>query len=395
MTDTCLSNLRVIDASRVLAGPYCAQMLGDQGAEVIKIESPEGDETRTFGPKVTEGGAAYFQALNRNKRGIVLDMGRPEAREVFWELLAGADVLIENFKASTLRTWGIAEPAQITARFPHLVHCRITGFGDDGPLGGVPGYDAAVQAASGLMSVNGEPEGRPLRMGIPIVDLATGMQAAIAVLSALHERARSGRGQMCDLALYDCAISVAHPHVPNYLWSGKEPARTGNGHPNIAPYDAFDTATCAIYVAVGNDRQFSTLCAQLGCPGLAADPRFRGNVDRIAHRSELKVQLGDLLRECDGRELADRLQLAGVPAAPILGIADVARDPHARHRDMVIDREDYHGSGFPIKFSRTPSQLRMRPPGRGEHTREVLSEAGIDPQRIESLHKSGAFGHTE
>jgi crotonobetainyl-CoA:carnitine CoA-transferase CaiB-like acyl-CoA transferase len=182
--------------------------------------------------------------------------------------------------------------------------------------------------------------------------------------------------------------------LPNYLWSGKEPVRTGNGHPNIAPYDAFDTATCAIYVAVGNDRQFSTLCAQLGAPGLAKDPRFASNVERIAHRAQLKAALDTLLRECDGRELTTRLQLAGVPAAPILGIAEVVRDPHARHRDMVIEREDYHGSGFPIKFSRTPSQLRMRPPGRGEHTCEVLAEAGIDPARIESLHKSGALGHT-
>ncbi|MCL1962215.1 MAG: CoA transferase [Desulfovibrionaceae bacterium] len=392
MTDSCLSGLRVIDASRVLAGPYCAQILGDQGAQVIKIESPEGDETRSFGPAVTEGGAAYFQALNRNKRGIVLDMGRPEAREVFWELLAGADVLIENFKASTLRSWGIEEPAQITARFPRLIHCRITGFGDDGPLGGMPGYDAAVQAISGLMSINGEPAGGPLRMGVPIVDLTTGMQAAIAVLSALHERARSGRGQMCDLALYDCAIGVAHPYLPNYLWSGKEPERTGNGHANIAPYDAFDTATCAIYIAVGNDRQFAALCAQLGKPALASDPRFCGNIDRVAHRAELTAELDALLRGCDGRELAGRLQRAGVPAAPVLGIAEVARDAHARHRGMVIDRDGYHGSGFPIKFSRTPSRLRMLPPKRGEHTREVLQQAGLDPSRIESLDKSGAFG---
>jgi len=392
MRDSCLSGLRVIDASRVLAGPYCAQMLGDMGAEVIKIESPEGDETRSFGPTVTEGGAAYFQALNRNKRGIVLDLGQPEAREVFWQLLANADVLIENFKASTLRSWGIEEPAQITQRFPHLVHARITGFGDDGPLGGAPGYDAAVQAISGLMSVNGEPMGGPLRMGVPIVDLTTGMQSTIAVLSALHERARSGRGQMCDLALYDCAIGIAHPYLPNYLWSGKEPTRTGNGHANIAPYDAFDTATCPIYIAVGNDRQFATLCAQLDHPALASDERFRRNVDRIARRAELKAELDALLRRRNGRELASQLQLAGVPAAPILGIAEAVRDAQTRHRDMVIDRDDYHGSGFPIKFSRTPAQLRLRPPRHGEHTREVLQQAGFEPSRIESLGKSGALG---
>jgi len=388
----CLTGLRVIDASRVLAGPYCAQILGDQGADVIKIESPDGDETRTFGPAVTEDGAAYFQALNRNKRGIVLDMSKPRARDVFWQLLAKADVLIENFKASTLRSWGIESPAAITARFPRLVHCRITGFGDDGPLGGVPGYDAAIQAVSGLMSINGEPEGQPLRMSIPVVDLTTAMQAAIAVLSALHERARSGLGQMCDLALYDSAISVALPHVPNYLWSGQEPVRAGNGHANIAPYDAFKTATCGIYIAVANDRQFAALCEVLGQPELARDPRFAGNVQRVAQYALLKAKISELLRTQDGHALADRLQSAGVPSAPILSIAQVAKAPQTLHRRMVIDEPGYHGSGFPIKFSRTPGTLRRLPPRPGEHTREVLAEAGLDARHIDALHADGSVG---
>ncbi len=388
----CLTGLRVIDASRVLAGPYCAQILGDQGADVIKIESPDGDESRTFGPPVTEGGAAYFQALNRNKRGIVLDMSKSQARDVFWQLLANADVLIENFKASTLRSWGIESPAAIIARFPRLVHCRITGFGDDGPLGGAPGYDAAIQAVSGLMSINGEPEGEPLRLGLPVVDLSTGMQAAIAVLSALHERTRSGLGQMCDVALYDCAISIAHPYVPNYLWSGKEPARTGNGHSNIAPYDAFKTATCGLYIAVGNDRQFATLCKVLGQPELARDPRFVGNAQRVAQRTLLNAKISELLGTQDGHALADRLQSAGVPAAPILSIAQVTKAPQALHRHMVIDKPDYHGSGFPIKFSRTPSTLHRLPPQCGEHTRAVLAEAGLDAQHIDALQANGALG---
>jgi crotonobetainyl-CoA:carnitine CoA-transferase CaiB-like acyl-CoA transferase len=387
-----LTGLRVIDASRVLAGPYCGQVLGDHGAAVIKIESPEGDETRTFGRRVTEGGAAYFQALNRNKRGVVLDLGRPEAREVFWHLLEGADVLIENFKASTLRSWGIEDPRHISERFPRLVHCRITGFGDDGPMGGLPGYDAAIQAASGLMSVNGEAGGAPLRLGIPVVDLATGMQAAIAVLVALQERQRSGRGQMCDVSLYDCALSIAHPHLPNYLWSGEEPVRLGNGHANIAPYDAFDTSTCSIYIAVGNDRQFATLCAELGRPEVASDARFCSNANRAAHRTELTEILRRMLSGHDGQRLADRLQLAGVPAAPIIGIAEVSRSSHARHREMIVERENYHGTGFPIKLSRTPPTLRELPPGRGEHTQAVLLEAGFDTERIAHLADSGAFG---
>lgn len=392
MKKHCLTGLRVIDASRVLAGPYCGQVLGDHGADVIKIESPEGDETRTFGPPVNESGAAYFQALNRNKRGIVLDMSKSAARDVLWQLLEDADVLIENFKASTLRSWGVDDPLHITERFPKLIHCRITGFGDDGPLGGLPGYDAAIQAASGLMSVNGEAGGSPLRLGIPVVDLATGMQAAIAVLLALQERQHSGRGQLCDVSLYDCALSIAHPHLPNYLWSGKEPMRLGNGHPNIAPYDAFQTSTCQIYIAVGNDRQFATLCSELGMQEVATDSRFRGNVERLAHRAELTEILSKALRAHDGQKISDRLQIAGVPAAPILGIADVSQAPHTLHREMIIETKDYHGSGFPIKLSRTPPSMRELPPSRGEHTHVVLQEAGFGEELIADLEGRGAFG---
>ncbi|WBY01336.1 CoA transferase [Ramlibacter tataouinensis] len=387
-----LTGLTVIDASRVLAGPYCGQMLGDHGAQVIKVESPEGDETRTFGPPVRDGSAAYFHALNRNKRGITLDMSGPQGRDVLWRLLETADVLIENFKASTLRNWGIEDPSEICRRFPRLVHCRITGFGDDGPLGGLPGYDAAIQAMSGLMSVNGASEGPPLRMGVPVVDLATGMQAAIAVLAALQERSRSGLGQMCDVALYDCALSVTHPHLPNYAWSGKEPSRSGNAHPNIAPYDAFETATCPVYIAVGNDRQFAMLCTLLDCPEVAADPRFRRNVDRIAHRDELRQVLSRQLTHQDGQAVASRLHEAGVPVAPVLGIADVAASPHAKHREMFLERDGYRGTGFPVKLKRTPATLSRLPPGRGEHTHEVLREAGFSGEEIRELARCGALG---
>jgi crotonobetainyl-CoA:carnitine CoA-transferase CaiB-like acyl-CoA transferase len=387
-----LEGLTVIDASRVLAGPWCGQMLGDHGARVVKIEGPEGDETRNFGPPVQDGSAAYYHALNRNKRGIVLDMNTPAARDVFWHLLRDADVLIENFKPGTLRAWGVSDPAQICERFPRLVHCRITGFGDDGPLGGLPGYDAAIQAATGLMSVNGAAGGDALRLGLPAVDLATGMQAAIAVLAALQERERSGRGQLCDLALYDCALAIAHPHLPNYLWSGVEPVPTGNGHPNVVPYNAFSTATCPIYIAVGNDRQFSVLCHELGCAELSADARFRRNVDRVANREALQTLLEQRLKTLDGQTLADRLQQAGVPAAPVLGLADVARAPHTRHREMVIERDGYRGAGFAAKLRRTPPRLASLPPTLGEHTQEVLAEAGYAPDTITALARAGAFG---
>ncbi|MFD4838980.1 CaiB/BaiF CoA transferase family protein [Achromobacter sp. NPDC058515] len=387
-----LSGLRVIDASRVLAGPYCGQALGDLGADVVKIEPPDGDETRTFGPAVNAGGAAYFQALNRNKRGMRLDLNLPAAREVLWHLLEDADVLIENFKASTLRAWGIADPAQLCERFPRLVHCRITGFGDDGPLGGMPGYDAAIQAASGLMSVNGEPDGPALRLGIPVVDLATGMQAAIAVLAALQERVRSGRGQLCDVALHDCALGIAHPHLANYLWSGKEQPRSGNGHPNISPYDSFETATTPIYIAVGNERQFATLCAELECPELARDPRFHRNLDRIANRAALRDALLQALARHDGAVLADRLMAAGVPAAPIRSVAQGASTPHAAHRAMVLEQDGYHGVGFPIKLRRTPASLRALPPLPGQHNQEILRAAGYSESEIARLLETGALG---
>ncbi|MBB1595849.1 CaiB/BaiF CoA-transferase family protein [Achromobacter sp. UMC46] len=392
MNGSSLDGLRVIDASRVLAGPYCGQMLGDHGADVVKIEPPSGDETRTFGPPVNAGGAAYFQALNRNKRGVVLDLNREDAREVFWRMLETADVLIENFKASTLASWGIADPAMLCERFPRLIHCRITGFGDDGPLGGQPGYDAAVQAACGLMSVNGTADGPPLRLGVPMVDLTTGMQAAIAVLAALAERARSGRGQLCDVALHDCALSIAHPHLANYLWTGKTPGRSGNGHPNIAPYDAFETATVPVYVAVGNERQFATLCAKLGAPALAQDPKFLRNVDRIAHRAELRKALEQLLADRDGREVSETLMAAGVPVAPILDVAQAIATPHAAHRQMALTRGDYRGPGFPVKLSRTPAALRTLPPMPGEHSEDVLREAGYGSADIERLRAAGALG---
>lgn len=392
MATQSLSGLRVIDASRVLAGPYCGQALGDHGADVVKLEPPAGDETRTFGPPVNAGGAAYFQALNRNKRGIVLDLNREEAREVFWHLLETADVLIENFKASTLKSWGIHSPGEICERFPRLVHCRITGFGDDGPLGGMPGYDAALQAACGLMSVNGESDGPPLRLGIPAVDLSAGMQATIAVLAALQARERTGFGQLCDVSLHDCALGIAHPHLSNYLWTGQEPQRTGNSHPNVAPYDAFETGTCPIYIAVGNDRQFATLCEHVGCPDMANDVRFRRNVDRITHRVAMREALTQAFTSHDGVLLAETLLVAGVPAAPILGIADAISTPHARHRQMVISQEDYQGCGFPIKMSRTPAALRSVPPTQGQHNHEVLREAGYSAQAIAQLETGGMLG---
>ena len=296
MTNGALSGIRVVDLTRVLGGPYCTQILGDYGAEVIKVEPPQGDEVRDWGPPFDEAhDASYFIGVNRNKRSLGLDLGKPEGRDVLLRLLERADVLIENYKPGAMEKWGLGYDDVLKERFPRLIHCRISGFGADGPMGGLPGYDAVIQAMVGMFSINGMPpdaqdNGGPTRIGIPLVDLGTGLYAAIAVLMALVERARSGRGQFIDMTLYDAGIALMHPHIANYVLSGRVPGLTGNAHPNIAPYDKFATRTVDVFLAVGNDRAFGRLCAELGAPELADDPRFRTNRDRLGHRTELTAQ---------------------------------------------------------------------------------------------------------
>ena len=362
-----LAGVRVVDLARVLAGPYCTQILADHGADVLKIEPPGGgDETRGWGPPFdAQGRAAYFLGLNRNKRGCTMDLTQPAAREALLALVAQADVLVENFKTGTMEKWGLG-PEVLTARFPRLVYARVTGFGADGPLGGLPGYDAAIQALSGMMSVNGEPDargGEPLRVGVPAVDMVTGLNAAIGILLALNERQRSGRGQYLEVALYDAALSVLHPHAANHLLDGRVPRRTGNAHPNICPYDTFRTGTEPIFLAVGNDRQFATLCQHLGAPGLAQDPRFTTNAQRSTHREALKALLEEHLAAFECKPLADRLVRAGVPCAPIQDVPAALADPHTAHRGMVVGvGEHYRGIASPVKLARTPASYRLPPP---------------------------------
>ena len=361
-----LAGVRVVDLSRVLAGPYCTQILADHGADVLKIEPPGGDETRGWGPPFdTQGRASYFLGLNRNKRGCTMDLTQPAAREALWALLADADVVVENFKAGTMERWGFG-PEVLCERFPRLVYARVTGFGADGPMGGLPGYDAAIQALAGLMSVNGEPDergGEPLRVGLPVVDMVTGLNTAIGILMALQERQRSGRGQVVEVALYDAGLSLLHPHAANHLLDGRVPRRSGNAHPNICPYDTYATATGKIFLAVGNDRQFATLCRMIGADDLPTDPRFASNGQRSVHRVALKKRLEAALAAADVRELADRLVRAGVPCAPIQDVPTALADPHTAHRGMVVSiGQDYRGVASPVKLSRTPASYRLAPP---------------------------------
>lgn len=360
-----LSGLRVIDLSRVLGGPWCTQVLGDHGADVLKIEPPQGDETRDWGPPFDDhGDAAYYLGTNRNKRGTSLDLRTDAGRAALLALLETADVLVENFRPGTLEQWGLGYDEVLRDRYPRLVHCRISGFGSTGPLGGLPGYDAVIQAMCGMFSINGTSESGPVRIGIPVVDLGTGLYAAIGILMALHERFRSGLGQFLDLTLFDVGLALMQPHLPNYLLSGKEPGLTGSAHPSIAPYDQYPTATCSVFIGAGNDQAFLRLCEALGDPGLAGDPRFRTNADRLANRTELTARLTALLAGEDGEALCRRLLAAGVAAGPVRGTADAWADPHTAHRAMAVEQGGYRGVATPIKLSRTPGTVRLPPPAR-------------------------------
>ena len=381
-----LAGLKVIDLTRVLGGPYCTMILSDHGAEVVKIEPPQGDETRDWGPPFRDGEASYFLGVNRNKRSIALDIGKPAGRDVLIRMLETADVLIENFKTGSMERWGLGYEADLAPRFPRLIHCRVSGFGADGPLGGLPGYDAILQAMTGLMSINGEPgQTGPLRLGTAIVDMGTGLYSAVGILMALHERERSGRGQFLDMTLYDSAIALLHPQAANYFLSGRRPLATGNPHPNIAPYEKYGTKTCEIFIAAGNEGQFRKLCEAIGLPHLPADMRFTSNAARLTHRDALRAELDRVFAQEDGYALCDRLIRAGVPAGPVLFVDEVLEGAHTEARAMVTELDGYRGLGTPIKLSRTPGGTRRPPPKFAEHADEVLAQYGFTEGEIARL----------
>lgn len=391
-----LAGLKVIDLTRVLGGPYATMILSDHGAEVIKIEPPQGDEVRDWGPPFLEQAdgsrdASYFLGVNRNKRSLALDVSKPEGRAVLLRLLEDADILVENFKPGGMEKWGLGYEAVLSERFPRLIHCRVSGFGGDGPLGGLPGYDAILQAMTGLMSVNGDPSTGPLRLGIPLVDLGTGLYAVIGILMALHERARSGRGQYLDMTLHDCGMALLHPQAANFFLNGARPTPTGNPHPNLAPYEKYKTRTCEIFVASGNNGQFRTLCGLIGRPEIAADPRFRDNADRLANRAALMELLARSFEAEDGEALALRLIRGGVPAGPVRPVDEVMAAPHTSHRAMVAEVGGWRGLGTPIKLSRTPGGVRAAPPRFGEHGAEVLARHGYSDEEIRRLESEGVL----
>lgn len=392
MAGKSLDGVRVLDLSRVLAGPLCTQMLADHGADVIKIESPAGDDTRWLGPPFdASGDAAYFSAVNRGKRAIGLDLAGAEGKALLFSLLEHSDVLVENFIPGTMKRWGLDYQRDLAERFPRLIFCSISGFGADGPMGGLPGYDAVLQAICGLMSINGEPAGGPTRIGVPIVDHLTGYTALTGILLALNERHRTGRGQAVEATLFDAALSLLVPHAANWLSSGDTPGLLGSAHPNIAPYDKFRCADGEVFLGILNDAQFRKFAECVERPGLAVDARFTTNATRIANRPALRQQVEEALCGWPRARLCDQLMQCGVPAGPVNTVSEALNQPHTGHRNMVVDRGGYRGMGLPVRLSRTPGAATSPPPAYAQHTDEVMAESGIPAEKIAALHRCGVL----
>jgi crotonobetainyl-CoA:carnitine CoA-transferase CaiB-like acyl-CoA transferase len=383
-----MAGLRVIDLTRVLGGPYCTQILADHGADVIKVEPPAGDEVRDWGPPFHGDDAAYFIGVNRNKRSIGLDLASEGGRAVLLEMLADADVLIENFKPGTLDKWGIGNDV-LRAKFPRLVHCRISGFGGDGPNGGFPGYDAIIQSMAGMIAATGSKESGPMRIGVPLVDITTGLYAAIGILMALAERNKSGLGQFLETTLYETGLAIMHPHAANYFLHGKPPSLTGNEHPNLVPYAIFPTKTADIFIGVGNDGTFRKLAKEIGKPELGTDPRFARNKDRIANRDALRAELAAVFSQFEAEPLCNRLLAAGLPAGPVQTIDKALTAEHTIARGDVIEKDWYKGVASPIRMERTKASLRSVPPTFSQHASAVLSDFGYSPSEIEGLVSTG------
>ncbi|MGI9237127.1 MAG: CaiB/BaiF CoA transferase family protein, partial [Woeseiaceae bacterium] len=394
-----LSNIRVLDMSRILAGPWAGQLLGDYGADVVKIERPDtGDDTRQWGPPWLEAEhsaqSAYFLSANRNKRSVTIDLASARGQQVIRDLAAQADVLLENFKVGTLQRYGLG-PDDLTALNPQLIYCSISAFGQSSSRAGEPGYDAMIQASAGLMSITGpvdEENGGPQKVGVAVADIMAGMYATTAVLAALNARTETGVGQHIDVPLYDSQVAWLANQSMNFLVGGAVPRRMGTAHPNLVPYQAFATGDGNLMLAVGNDKQFAACADCIGHPDLAADSRFRHNSDRIENRTTLVRQLAAAFKTRTTADWLEKLGIAGVPARPINDIGQVLSGPYADERGFVRQLPDAHGQEVPtvsnpIAFSETPVRYDQAPPLLGEHTDEVLREwLGYSDELIAELH---------
>jgi crotonobetainyl-CoA:carnitine CoA-transferase CaiB-like acyl-CoA transferase len=390
-----LHGLRVLDLSRVLAGPFCCMMLGDHGADVVKVEPPDGDETRRYGPPFVDAESTYYLGINRNKRSISLDLATSQGQEIVGRLASTSDVLVENFRTGATQRWGL-DYQKLSALNPRLVYLSISGFGRSGPYANVAGYDGALQAFGGFMSINGEANGAPLKAGIAIADLATGLFASQAILLALHARQATGLGQQVEVSLLESILAILHPHSSSYLNAGLVGTPHGNSHPMIAPYDLVPSEDRPIFLPIGNDGQVRRLGEVIGQPRLADDPRFRTNQDRITHRRELLEILETEFRKWPATALCRRLWDAAVPAGPVNSVDEVYADPQVLYREMLqqiphpgLSSGTVRMAGIPVKLSATPGSPQRHPPRLGEHTREVLAELGYAAHEIERLVKAG------
>ena len=387
-----LAGVRVIDLTRILAGPLCTMMLGDMGADVIKVEPPKtGDDTRIWGPPFVNGESTYFLGINRNKRSLTLNLANEAGQKILADLLKKSDVLIENFKVGTLEKWGFSN-AWLEANAPSVIRCSITGYGANGPKGGLPGYDFILQAESGLMSITGPKDGPPTKHGVALVDVCTGMLACNAILGALAARQRTGRGQHLELSLYETSLFMLANVAASYLAADRDGGRYGNGHPSIVPYTTYPTRDAMIAVAVGNDGQFGKFAEALGHAEWAGDARFIKNKDRVANRDLLDGMIAGTLESDAAVNWIERLKAVGIPAGRINTVKQAFDDPQTAARRMIETVEHPTvGSlklvGTPFKFSDTPTAVRRAPPTLGQHTGEILAELGLDGARIGALRR--------
>jgi crotonobetainyl-CoA:carnitine CoA-transferase CaiB-like acyl-CoA transferase len=402
-----LSGLKVLDLSRILAGPTCTQLFGDLGAEIIKIERPlKGDDTRFWGPpflKDEQGNdtteSAYYLCANRNKNSVAVDLTKPEGQAIIRELVSHCDILVENFKAGDLSRYGL-DYDELSKINPKLIYCSITGFGMTGPYAKRPGYDFLIQGMGGIMSLTGKPDdegGEPMKCGVGIADVMCGMYASVAILSALHARHSSGKGQHLDISLLDCQVAWLINQGAGYLVSGDVPPRRGNEHPTIVPYGTFPASDQAFIIAVGNDDQFLRMCRVLGAESLTQDNRFSKNTDRVLNRKILIPMIEEYTRKNSSSHWLEEMEKAGVPCGPVNDLAQTFADPQIRHREMAINMPHRVNQadgvdliGNPLNFSDTPVQYKKAPPVRAEDTREILSRhLGLSDEKLNELEANG------
>jgi crotonobetainyl-CoA:carnitine CoA-transferase CaiB-like acyl-CoA transferase len=400
-----LAGIRVLDLSRVLAGPWSTQILADFGADVLKVEVPgKGDDTRAWGPPYLKGAdgeddhgeSAYYLSCNRNKRSAAINLADPAGAALIRELAAKADIVVENFKVGGLAKYGL-DYAGLAALNPRLVYCSITGFGQTGPYANRGGYDFVAQGMGGFMSITGEEHGEPLRAGVAMADLSTGMYATVSILAALRHAERTGVGQQIDISLLDTQIAMLANQAMNWLVGGVVPGRLGNRHPTVVPYKTFDVADGTIIIAVGNDGQFRQLCKELDVPELGTDSRFVTSRARLINRDAIEAIVQDLVKGLEGHALIDRLAACGVPCGPVNSIKQVFEDPFVEARGTVHhfvrdDGVEIPSVAFPGKLSKTPADYRRQPPRVGEHSREILSEwLDLDAARLDALERQGTI----